>query len=242
MLKKIRFFGDSWFWNWYYPDMKSTAIKKVLLEQGFPAIAAYLKYLDIEPICHNLPGRNFEQTVIDVLSTENHDDIKYNVIFIASIFRRNHHRLDVTNYTNFIKAWDAILISRLTELQNWAQKNNQQILLLGGQTTLHKNLFEQVENRKNLHLVAECIISKLTNRFNTHGFLKLATDVTDYVDTTWHPELVEHMHNDITAFENDNDKFLFTLPDRGHLNPHGSLLVLDMILSEIEQIEKSQIG
>ena len=47
---------------------------------------------------------------------------------------------------------------------------------------------------------------------------------------------------DITAFEKDNSKLLFTQPDSGHLNPYGSLLVLDMILSEIEQIEKSQIG
>lgn len=239
---KLRFFGDSWYWSWYYGVFKSKSLNKKLLNNaGFPALEAYFKYLGYESICYNSPGNSFVDTVNEVLATTEHTDIKYNIVFFSSHMRGfTYLNPDVTNYETFIRQYNTITIKNLSNLNMWAKENNQEVLLLGGQGTLHKKVFDCVLDNKKIHLVSECIMSDLLSRNKPFGIFKLATDITNLVDNTWHYDLVQHMHKDITEWENNKDKVLFTHPDSGHLNGNGSLLLSDMIMKKIEELEEGE--
>ena len=239
----IRFFGDSWYWSWYWNELKSTAVKNKLINNaGFPALEAYFNYLGVNCISYNQPGSSFSNTVRTVLDSHDHSDVEYNIVFFSSHLRRTTiNDMPLTSKNKFIKEFDLITIKELTKLQSWAKENNQQVLLLGGQSTIHKHVFDMLPDSTNLHLVSECIMTQLLSKTNLFGILKLATDITDRVDDTWDRDLVIFLYDSIKEWESDDSKNKFTLPDSGHLNAHGALLLVDMIMEKIEQLNKGKL-
>lgn len=238
----LRFFGDSWYWSWYWQEFKSSTVKNKLVNSaGFPALEAYFNYLGVNCITYNQPGNSFANTVGSVLNSSDHQDIKYNIVFFSSHLRRTTaNSITLTSKDKFIKEFDLITIAELTKLQIWAKENNQQILLLGGQSTIHKHVFDKLPDSTNLHLVSECILSHFLGKNDPFGILKLATDVTDLVDDTWDRDMVIFLYDSIKEWESDESKNKFTLPDLGHLNGSGALLLADMIMEKIEQLNKGE--
>jgi hypothetical protein len=238
----LRFFGDSWYWSWYWQEFKSNAVKnKLVSSAGFPALEAYFNYLGVNCISYSQPGNSFSKTVSTVLNSNDHSDIQYNIVFFSSHLRRGAiNDIDISSRDKFIEEFNLKTISELNKLQVWAKENKQQILLLGGQSTIHKHVFDKLPDSTNLHLVSECIISHLLDKGDPFGILKLATDITDLVDDTWDRDLVIFLYDNIKEWEFNVHKNKFTLPDLGHLNGSGALLLADIIMEKIEQLSKGE--
>jgi hypothetical protein len=241
---RIRFFGDSWYWSWFYRggyvEIKSNYVKNTLRkEQGFPVFEAYLKFFDIDCEFHNEEGTTFIENVNKILNTTDQSNIKYNVLFFSSLLRMDgNNSLPVDSFQKFTEAWDTTVIYGLQKLQEWAEKNDQHILIIGGQSTLYKYVFEKVDNRKNLHLLSECILSSLEKKGEPYGIFKFADDIVSLIDDTYHKELVHMIYGHLSEKDRRTPNH-FTWPDIAHLNPLGALLVTDLILSKIEEIENT---
>lgn len=241
---KIRFFGDSWYWGWCSHSLKSQMLTN-LGKKGFPFFEYYLKELNIDYITHCVPGNSFSLTTDSILNINNDSDVKYNIVFFSSHIRRNRrewiNEFDFFNYENFINQFNQKTILLLEKIQSWAEENNQQVFLIGGQCTLYKDTFSQLKNNKNLHLISECIITDLLpiQKPYAYGIFKLATDMTDHIDENWDSKIIDHLYEDISKFEKDkNITQVVTWPDSGHLNGTGILLLLDLILEKIEKLEE----
>lgn len=244
---KIRFFGDSWFWNWGAQTLKSSQMKKFVDSSGgFPIVEIYLKFLGIDCERHNRQGNTFLDTTQSILEQTDHNDVKYNIVFFSSHIRRNTEQwidyFDFSDYNKFIDQFNTRTLYLLDEIQNWAEKNNQQVILVGGQSTLYKTVFDKLENNKNLHLLHECIISYFFNIIDgPYGIFKLATDITDFIKDDWHPGIINHLYEDIERFRLDDKTLYVSWPDKGHLNSTGSFYLLDSIFNKIESLENNRI-
>jgi len=238
---KLRFFGDSWYWSWFYPENESGHLKSKLLSntcyngQGFPILEVYLKYMGIDAINHCYPGFTFTDTVNSVVSKKA-EDVKYNVVFFSSHYRRKDTSLDITSYYNFLQEWENKTLDGLKLLDSWAKKCNQIILLVGAHSTLYKETIEKVKSN-NLHIVSECILADILSRKRPFGTLKFANDIVDYIDESFDKDLINHLYNNLTEIDKATDKQIFTHPDHCHLNPTGALFLIDRILHKIEQIQ-----
>jgi hypothetical protein len=235
---KIRFFGDSWCWSWLENDrIKSSTLKKY--DRRFPILEWVLDKSGISVITHNAPGACFRQTTKTIVESENNNEgIIYNVVFVSAPYRNVDINLcDVTNYDKFMYDWDSTIIKCLTQIQEWAHKNNQQVLLIGGHTTLSKELFDSLENSSNLHLLSECIVAELTGLQKTGKFRFY--DFGYYIDTTYDKRLVDNIYEDAKQMTEIRASTIFW-PDVCHLNPTAMLLVADKILYKIEQLEGEQ--
>jgi len=128
---KIRFFGDSWLWSWYYKATSSTIKSKLRSEEGLPIFEIYLNYLGIDIEHHNTPGNDFDRTVETILTTTNHEGIKYNIVFFSSLLRRNSRLLETTkNYKQLLSTWNSYVVEHLTNINQWAEQNNQEVFHL----------------------------------------------------------------------------------------------------------------
>lgn len=233
----IRFFGDSWYWCWFPNSIKSKKLLELkYLREGYPILKMYLDALNIKSITHNSPGNSFEKTTESILATTEHDNIKYNVVFYSSIVRRtNFLQEESKNYKQFIRNLDKKVEICLDKIQEWAEHNEQQVILIGGQSTIESGL---VKNKKNIHLISSCIISSVLRKNINFGRFKLATDITDFLNEETDPRLVNQIYFDIKNFEEDTGRNLLTWPDSGHLNPTGMIFLLDRILYKIEDLER----
>lgn len=239
---KIRFFGDSWYWAWYPPNLiKSQALKKCLKnDKGYPAMESYFNRAGINCVTHNRPGCSFEDTVNSIIRTTECSDIKYNVVFFSSHFRNREHEkeFNTSNYKEFINSFNDQTVSILNEIQEWAEENKQEVFLIGGHSTLHKNVFDQVKNKKNLHLLSECIMSQFLSKEKPYGIFKLADDISSQVNENWDPELINHIYYNTKEWNDQRDQMhRITWPDHAHLNNTGALLLTDLILCKIEELE-----
>ena len=239
----VRFFGDSWYWSWYWKEIKSDAVKnKLIHDAGFPALESYLNYLGVNCISYNVPGKSFSTTVETVLSVSKDDSVKYNIVFFSSHLRPCcSDNICTTSFTQFKKDFDSLTKNHLVKLQTWAKENNQEILLFGGQSTIYKHIVDSLTDNSNLHVVCECVISHLIGKKEPFGILKLGTDVIGAIDDTWDHDLVIELYDSIREWESDTQKDKFTLPDQGHLNGSGALLLADIIMEKIEQLNKGEL-
>lgn len=247
-MPKIRFFGDSWYWCWYTKNqLKSNAVQSKFYNPdvfAFPAFDCFLNFLNYSCINHCAAGKDFYQTVDTITNITEHDDIIYNVVFFSSLVRRVNlkENLDkVTNYKNFIDNFNDGTIKLLQKIQDWAEKNNQQILLVGGQCTLYRSVFDKVPHKTNLHLLSECIISTLIEKDKPFGIFKLSNDISDNVDKFWDKRLVNQIYEEQQEFNTDANNKVFTFPDFGHLNLVGALFLADLILHKIEELQEKKI-
>lgn len=242
---KIRFFGDSWYWGWMFEIPKSKTLKKIeeTPPGAIPFFKVYLESVGIECVSHNCPGSSFFDTTDSIIKTTDHKDIKYNVVFFSSLMRRHHEQwkdqFDFSNYDIFISQYNSKVLDLLKKIQKWAEIHDQQVLLIGGQSTLYKYLFDRLEDNKNLHLIVQCAISKiLKNADPVFGAFKLSTDMAEHIKMTWNTKIIEHIYRDIKNFQQDTSIKFVTWPDAGHLNAAGIFLLTDIILKKIEELEE----
>lgn len=240
---KIRFFGDSWYWSWYPTHLIQSQLLKNRLKNrgGYPAMEVYLNNLGIDCVTHNRPGSDFENTVKSIVKTTDHTDIKYNVVFFSSHIRNYDYEnvFNMNNYKEFIEKFNNLTVSMLSTIQKWAEENNQEVFLVGGHSTLHKEIFDRVENKKNLHLLSECIVSQFVSKERPYGIFKKA-DFTKEANKNWDPDLINHLYNDIKEWEDQRQGiYNVTWPDDAHLNNTGALLLTDLILCKIEELEEN---
>jgi hypothetical protein len=233
---KIRFFGDSWYWSWFENDViKSNALSKY--ERRLPILEWVLEKSGVTTMVYNEPGGCFRLTTNTIIeSTNDNEGTIYNVVFVSAPYRgddiKNH---DTTNYDNFIQDWDSTIVTCLTQIQKWAIKNNQQVLLIGGHTNIPEKLLSSLEDRRNLHLLSECIVSELTGLKNIGKFR--FCDFTHCIDDTYDKRLVDDIYEDSAQVQPIGNCNTILWPDKCHLNPTAMVLLADKILYKIEQLE-----
>lgn len=265
---KLRFFGDSWYWSWFYDDrsFKSKKVRSVISHtSGFPAIEAYANRLGIQCIHHNRPGSDFYQVVSTIKSTNDHVGIDYNVVLFSSLFRGKGSVIEngnvfeyfcVKDYDQFVKKWEYDVLMLLKEIQNWALEHNQIVLLVGAQSTLSKDLFYKLPNTGNMHLVTECITSQIVkdqsvihslyktlHENENFGIFKLSRDISSLADKSWDRRLINHIYEDQKRWsEVIVENSYLCKPDDYHLNTTGALYLLDLLLYKIEKLNGEKNG
>lgn len=257
---KIRFFGDSWYWCWFHEEaFVSKTLRGMLYNKvGLPILETYMNKLGIDCVEKCAPGNDFYQITEVITSSTDNEDIDYNIVFFSSLLRgkdpKEQNRLEHLNihdYDYFMKKWDSDVIMLLENIQKWAEQYNQTVLLIGGQSTLEKRIFDKLSHKPNLHLLTECVTSslvkryqKLSNNYNklkinqNFGIFKLAKDISYKADETWDPRLINHMYEDQQLWiDHVVTNGYLCKPDDYHLNSIGVLHLTDLILYKIEQLK-----
>ncbi len=253
----IRFFGDSWFWTWYYKNsFKSKTIKKWAATTGFdhhdalPTLSVILNELGHNVISYNKPGDNFYDTVDKVCSLVFHKDIKYNVVFFSNLFRYKEQlrSFNVHNYDKFMKKWNEDIIILLERLQKWAELYNQEIILVGGQCTLSNEIFNQLVNKKGIHLLSECLTNQILQEYYPNndackildgrkfGIFKLP-EFYPWITDKWDQRLVDHIYEDSKLWNEIIVAYNVYCPDSQHPTVTGQIFFLDLLLQKIEILE-----
>lgn len=245
--KKLRFFGDSWYWVWYL-DPKSSVFKNVYNQNnkrqqhsGWPVLEFYGNHLGLDFTFHNAPGCTFNEAVDKIWHITDNADYKYNIVFFSSPIRGgNFHEYKNKTYREIMNDIDKYIYKSLNNLQRWAEKHNQQVILIGGQSTLDKKYIKL--EHKNLHLYADCLISKFIKRDTAYGMFKFA-DYFNLLDSNVDRDFVDRLYNDYKEFHDCEQterkkRDIFLYPDEQHLNATGHLILLDELLYFIENLEK----
>jgi hypothetical protein len=211
-----------------------------------PTIEWTLSNLGIESVMQAKAGNTIQLTTKSMLQTTDHENITYNIVMVSSPYRPiNIDEFDVRNYDNFMNKWNATIVDCLTQMQKWGQENNQHILLVGGQCPLPLGLVETLENKSNLHVLSECIISELVDmngvtapispKFGPFRFC----DFTQYISNKYDKRLVDHIYEDLNRLEIRYKHVGHCLfwPDGSHLNYSAMIALLDKIFYKIEKLE-----
>jgi len=245
---KLRFYGDSWYWSWFYLNKwKSQAVKNSIVKtSAFPALELFFKNYGVDCINECEPGWSFHQIVNKIENSKINRSVKYNIVFFSNLIRGDDptHSFDVGSYENFITKWKADTIDLLQRLQKWADQNDQQVILLGGQSTISKEIFNSINPKSNFQLLSECVSRDILTHYygekivKPFGIFKLAHDFSYLVNETWHPNLVKHTYEDRKHWEDTIIEKNFFNPDTAHLNTTGQLFLVDLILAKIEELEK----
>jgi hypothetical protein len=247
---KVKFFGDSWYWAWFYPNSswKSSLIRnkmKLPAPSGsFPAIESYFNYLGVECCHENCPGDSFYQVVDKVIQSQIDNSVDYNIVFFSNLIRRLPNDFDYTNYEKLMLKWETDLLCLLEKLKSWAESNQQQIILLGGQSTLPERIFNKISPTSNLHLLTECISTTILKDYlkkdvsENFGIFKLSNDFSNLITDKWDHKLINHIYEDQKSWEDNIVYKNYFFPDNFHLNTTGQLFLVDLILSKIEKLEK----
>lgn len=237
---KLRFFGDSWCWCWAYPlPVADTILSKKSHEYGvsLPLLEWYLNGLSIDCEIVGKPGSPMRYLHDLVINTVDNQKTDFNILFVSSPYRENSiNTLLVDNYDSFIKQWNDELVDTLQGINRWAEEHNQVFFIVGGQTTITREVFDRVGAGKNMHLLSECLISDFIEKDKPFGIFKLA-DFVKHINTTFDHRLVDHIHDDINEYHSNDIRRLVTWPDTAHLNPTGTFMLINLILRKIEELE-----
>lgn len=249
---KLQFFGDSWYWFWSHRDVfKSKLVKKHIFQgSAFPALEAYFQYLGIECTHNNVPGESFYQVVDNVVKSVVDTNIEYNIVFFSNLIRGDfpNHKFNIHNYDDFFKKWNIDIVILLKKLQTWADQNNQKILIIGGQSTLSREIFNSIEPKSNILLLSECISTDILKNYlnqplkKNFGIFKLSTDFSYLVNEKWDRRLINQMYEEQEEWSNlviTNNLFG---PDNVHLNSNAHLYLVDFLLAKIEKLENKNIN
>lgn len=247
---KLRFFGDSWYYTWYHgPDMfpiKSTKLKKKMVSHGFPIYELYANGLGIECINKTKPKKNFYQTTKDIITSVDNEGITYNIVFFSSLIRNvketvEVYNYDITNKKNFLDKYRNDTIKSLEQIQEFAKTHNQQFIFIGGQSTLHRSVFDLVKEKDNLHLLVEDALSYLQQRSHPWGIFKLSDDFSYEITDDWDKDLVIQIADEQEKFLKLATKKWASEPDPKHINAAGAFVMFDMILYTIEKLEGEKL-
>lgn len=257
----IRFFADSWFWTWYGKHtFKSKDIKAWAESEGFelhdalPTMDGILNRLGHNSISFVEPGINFYGIVDTVCDQTSHENIKYNVVFFTNLFRYRDQigSFDVENYDRFMEKWNVDVVVLLERLQDWAEKNDQQVILLGGQSTLSKEIFDCVKKKTNIHLLSECITHQILHEYFNHkdacsflngrkfGIFKLP-EFLSWITDNWDKRFLEKVYQDSMLWNETIVKHNIYSPDTRHPTVTGQLFFLDLLLHKIDVLEGETI-
>lgn len=240
---KLRFFGDSWCWSWAFDvpgPLANAIISKRSHDYGasLPLLSWFLTGLGIDCEIVGKPGSAMRNIHDFVINTTNNDGVNYNIVFVSSPYRSvNINELPLHNYDSFMKQWNDELVDTLQGISRWAEEHNQVVFIVGGQTTITKEVFDMVGAGKNMHLLSECLVSEFTQKGKPFGIFKLA-DFTKDIDTRFDRELVDHIYHDVKEFTSNEWRDLVTWPDNAHLNPTGTFMLINIVLRKIEELEK----
>jgi hypothetical protein len=236
---KIRFFADSWCWCWPFGRIPVKSKKILTMKEGYtgvPILKWYFDGLGITTKFTGRPGQSLKDTECCILEVTD-DFYDYNVVVVTSPYRMNQIKeLNIGNYNEFIDQWNNETVTILKSINDWAVKYNQTVFLVGGHMTLSKDIFDKIGHTTHLHLLSECMISDLAGVDPKFGIFKFA-DFTEILDKTFDVDLVDHVWNDITTYDKNQTREFFTYPDYAHLNATGSLFLVDLILSKIEELQ-----
>lgn len=236
---RIHFFTDSWAWCWPFGMTPAKSKKILTMKKGYtgvPVLKWYFDGLGITTKFTGEPGVSLKD-IADAITNVAFDFYDYNVIMVTSPYRMNQILdLNVGNYDEFINQWNDETVNILKSINDWAVKYDQTVFLVGGHMTLSKDIFDKIGHTTHLHLLSECIISDLAQQDPKFGIFKFA-DFTDIVDHSFDEQLIDHVWNDISTYDENKLRRVFTYPDHAHLNATGSLFLVDLILSKIEELE-----
>jgi len=251
----FRFFGDSWFWTWNYkstgglPDFQSKGMED-LFDGKFDRIS--IIQIILERLGHtvetfNNPGDPFTETVNIITRTAPRADA-INVVF----YSMDERGYDLAKFLNKNKKDSYRVIENklgfiteknLSRLAKFANKTKQTFYLAGGQGTLRKDVFDtiQEEDKDNMVLLTECIISLMQGAIEPLGIFKLTdiigTNVPDGVNVDWEelePDVVNNIYDHLNDWKNMAPKF--TIPDTAHMNATTTMFFLDLLFQHIESV------
>jgi len=246
---KLRSFGDSWYWSWYYrKPFKSLAIRSTLhQESGLPTLESFLKFYGVDCHTENEPGCTFYRTVEKITQECSVDPVvDYNIVFFSNLVRGDNwknHTFDFTNYQSWMKKWKQDCYNLFVQLEEWSKRNNQKILLIGGQCTLPNDVLESLNLEPNIFVLAECVSYKILKEYakvsvnKPFGIFKCSRDFSHFADNTWDKQLVNEIYEDQHYYDQTVNKEFLT-NDYYHLSAIGHLYLTDIIIDKIEYLEK----
>lgn len=260
----INIYGDSWAWCWNYMGEDFTSKEMRLHRSKMPnpiADAAFDYFRDAFPVLkmlltamghtvtvHNVPGNPFTKTVS--LITESETSSECNIVFFSEIQRAGNLAQFSTHDK---KLWDAeyaeLLKACLNQLSDVANERQHPFFIFGGQSTLFKHEFDQYNQSQHVHLVAECVLSKILQTFlqkshdiKTYSRYKFC-DFVHLLDDTWDVLLLKEIVNGnlLTAGAFDDGPVsralhdTMTRPDIAHMNAAMLPFFLELLFSYMEQ-------
>lgn len=251
---KLRFFGDSWYWSWFFNvSWKSKEINSLIFNKfGFPSLEIYLNHLGIECEHFNFPGKSFYTTTMDVISlVKANPTVDYNIIFFSNLIRFSSFvkeelplPFDVSNYDNFMYKWKSDVKNLLIKLDKWANSKNQNIIILGGHCTLPKEVFDSANLGPRVNLLTECVTTTILKEYFSYNGLKsnfglfgLSKDFSNNVNEQWDPKLVNQIYEDQEYWDTHITNLKIFYPDFCHLNAVSHVCLADLLLYKISKLK-----
>jgi hypothetical protein len=250
--KKINFFGDSWFWNWYGPGLYDYRCESNTMKmrdfynegnsQSLSALKFYCHALGYGATVYNHPGYTFYQTVESILKVNPTKETLVNVVFFSNVLRVTTYKsFPIHDYNGTLNKIKLDTINLLKQINEWAEQHNTYVLLIGGQSQLPKEFYEASNCGKYVMLLSECLLADIASLLHKKdiepfGIFRVACFI-DKMDKTWHKDLVDIIWYQTKKIFDNQDIKLVTFPDFSHLNPLSSMVLLDMIFKKIEKLQ-----
>lgn len=252
--KKINFFGDSWYWNWYGPGVYDYELTSEIMKNNdsfrgefgntkINSLKFYLNELGFGVNVFNTAGYNFYQTTDSILKIEPTSDVLVNVVFFSNLIRLNNYfDFPVNDFKASMNKIEQDTINLLKKINYWAEKNKSFVFLIGGHSQLPIEFFKSAKCSPYVVLLSECILADLASKVIykktvlPFGMFKLAC-FTRHMDQSWDKKFVDVIYNDMDRFNRDKQLKLLTFPDYGHLNSLSSFALLDMIFDKVEKLQ-----
>ena len=260
-----------WCWNFSTMRLKSNAITDGLYRAPYPHIkdckSDCISFIEIllnrlghesQHVC--IPGQAFSETVARIISSSYESvhnlgvngipfdsTIDHHIVFYSGQMRGEElKRYLVTNrhlsYTKFEKQYYQETIDDLILLGEFANRVNKKYIIVGGQSTLFRRVFDQVPShlRENLVLLSECMLESIQCKHTglqpqPTGPFKL-TDVTgSEMEVPWdiiNPNIVDNIYSHISDFKMRYQHL--TWPDGAHLGAGATVVFLDILFAHLE--------
>jgi hypothetical protein len=256
---KFIFHGDSWFWTWGYdvPSLKHTQIRSKAITEWFtPNVYCYrpeevigcISFIEmfLERLGHtvehtNVPGNPFATSISAAIECEPEPNA-VQLIFFSSPFRGEEmkevlEREPWTNMAQVDEVVDAETVKQLNRLGAHANATNQKYFISGGQSTLFRHVFDRVEPelRKNLTLLHECILTRISPIGVGFGRYKFADFVGPEFNVNWEqvdPSIVDEIHKQLSTMDTMGRPYTF--PDTAHMNVLTTLYFIDDLMCAVE--------
>lgn len=242
---KFRSFGDSWAWSW----LQKYQSKEFSRFANQPPIADYSVHFDslrfnLAALGHELetfnhPAFPFTATVDRIISTPVNHSVDYNILWYSDPIR--YDDIDLVERPSLEKVldiYDNLHSTYLSKLAEWADANNQKVLIFGGQSSLMSDSFERHNSSNNVHLVSSCIVSDICRRYFNLDHPPLLFKLCDWAskaNADWSEDLINQLTHDDQLWKLNLKSFrALTYPDGGHLNISGHHYMLDVMFKYIE--------
>lgn len=248
----LRFFGDSWYWCWFPPKEAGDVLKNSVHGGRVPVLEHNLRSHHHYVEHFNIPGSRFSDAVDRLLNMPTDADPVVNIILASSNLRavEDLADYDTSDYDRFMDQVYAEKLKQLTRLNDHlgtGKFENQHIIIVGCQEKMPAELFDKIVSRHpNLHLMSECIVSEIAQKYiNTGGgelepldLFSFVTIWTNEVNEDWDERLIDHLVEadrlNHPGYENHYRPVLY--PDTSHLGPVGAIYFAQLLLDYFKEI------